>query len=192
MATSYLGRGMKSLRCSRRSCVSCLRDADGCRRRTGSALSNGETRWTTRRRTAAYVYSVGFGTRFLEYLARFRFSGDVDAMPDRRYHRVRRRAASRWSLLRGSRRSCFRRCCSTRSTSRRWWRPGAARITPATGGGAPAGGRLVDFSPRRDDGTDAAMKAARAAAIAGSSGASNLAAAIATGSRRSGRWPIPR
>ena len=55
----------------------------------------------------------------------------------------------------------------------------AARIALAAGGGAPAGERLEDFSPRRDHGTDAAMKAARAASIAGSSDTSNLAAAIA-------------
>ena len=57
----------------------------------------------------------------------------------------------------------------------------AARIALAAGGGAPAGHRLVDFSPRRDHGTDAAMKAARAAAIAGSAGTSNLAAAMRYG-----------
>ena len=39
----------------------------------------------------------------------------------------------------------------------------------------------MDFSPRRDHGTDAAMKAARAAAIAGSAGTSNLAAAMRYG-----------
>jgi nicotinate phosphoribosyltransferase len=40
---------------------------------------------------------------------------------------------------------------------------------------------MVDFSARRDHGTDAAMKAARAAAIAGASGTSNLAAAMRYG-----------
>ena len=44
----------------------------------------------------------------------------------------------------------------------------AARIVLAAGGGeAGAGERVVDFSPRRDHGVDAAMKVARAAAIAG-------------------------
>jgi nicotinate phosphoribosyltransferase len=57
----------------------------------------------------------------------------------------------------------------------------AARIALAAGGGTPKGERLIDFSPRRDHGTDAAMKAARAAAIAGSSGTSNLAAAMRYG-----------
>lgn len=57
----------------------------------------------------------------------------------------------------------------------------AARIALAAGTGNPAGERLVDFSPRRDPGTDAAMKMARAAAIAGSAGTSNLAAAMRYG-----------
>jgi nicotinate phosphoribosyltransferase len=40
---------------------------------------------------------------------------------------------------------------------------------------------VVDVSPRRDHGTDAAMKAARSAAIAGAAGTSNLAAAMRYG-----------
>jgi nicotinate phosphoribosyltransferase len=54
----------------------------------------------------------------------------------------------------------------------------AARIVLAIGGGSPdPDGRLIDFSPRRDHGVDAAMKVARAAAIAGAGGTSNVAAA---------------
>jgi len=30
----------------------------------------------------AYARSLGFGAGFLEYLARFRFSGDIDAIPE--------------------------------------------------------------------------------------------------------------
>jgi nicotinate phosphoribosyltransferase len=59
----------------------------------------------------------------------------------------------------------------------------AARIALAAGRGTPAGERVIDFSPRRDHGTDAAMKAARAAAIAGAAGTSNLAAAMRYGLR---------
>ena len=56
----------------------------------------------------------------------------------------------------------------------------------AAGGGTPgAGGAIVDFSPRRDHGADAAMKAARCAAIAGAAGTSNVAAA-----RRYGLTPV--
>ncbi len=58
----------------------------------------------------------------------------------------------------------------------------AARVTLAAGGGRPgAGGRVIDFSPRRDHGVDAAMKIARAAAIAGCGGTSNMAAAMRYG-----------
>ena len=50
----------------------------------------------------------------------------------------------------------------------------AARVVLAAGG---KGNSVVDFSPRRDHGLDAAMKVARATAVAGFGGTSNLAAA---------------
>ncbi len=54
----------------------------------------------------------------------------------------------------------------------------------AIGGGVPdREGRLIDFSPRRDHGVDASMKAARAAALAGAGGTSNVAAAKRYGLR---------
>ena len=60
----------------------------------------------------------------------------------------------------------------------------AARIVLAAGGGEPgAGERVVDFSPRRDHGADAAMKVARSAAVAGCGGTSNVAAAMRYGLR---------
>ena len=60
----------------------------------------------------------------------------------------------------------------------------AARVVLAAGGGEPgAGERVVDFSPRRDHGIDAAMKVARSAAIAGCGGTSNVAAAMRYGLR---------
>ncbi|HSD76830.1 MAG TPA: hypothetical protein VLA98_05475, partial [Solirubrobacteraceae bacterium] len=60
----------------------------------------------------------------------------------------------------------------------------AARIALAAGGGhAAGGGRIVDVSPRRDHGVDAAMMAARCAAIAGAAGTSNVAAAMRFGLR---------
>ncbi len=46
-----------------------------------------------------------------------------------------------------------------------------------------AGERVVDFSPRRDHGIDAAMKVARSAAVAGCGGTSNVAAAMRYGLR---------
>jgi nicotinate phosphoribosyltransferase len=58
----------------------------------------------------------------------------------------------------------------------------AARVVLAAGGGEPGrGDRILDFSPRRDHGIDAAMKVARAAAIAGAGGTSNVAAAMRYG-----------
>jgi nicotinate phosphoribosyltransferase len=55
-------------------------------------------------------------------------------------------------------------------------------VVLAAGGGEPgAGDRVLDFSARRDHGTDAAMKAARAAAVAGCGGTSNVAAAMRYG-----------
>ena len=60
----------------------------------------------------------------------------------------------------------------------------AARVVLAAGGGEPgAGERVIDFSPRRDHGIDAAMKVARSAAIAGCGGTSNVAAAMRYGLR---------
>ena len=127
----------------------------------------------------AYLASLGFGGAFLEYLARYRFTGDIDAMPEGtivfareplvRVTAPRVEAQLLETLLLNQ--INFQTMVATK----------AARIALAAGSGQPAGERLVDFSPRRDHGTDAAMKAARAAAIAGSSGTSNLAAAMRYG-----------
>jgi nicotinate phosphoribosyltransferase len=54
----------------------------------------------------------------------------------------------------------------------------AARVVLAAGG---EGDSVVDFSPRRDHGLDAAMKVARATAVAGFGGTSNVAAAMRYG-----------
>ena len=127
----------------------------------------------------AYAGSLGFDAGFLEYLARFRFLGDIDAMPEGtivfageplvRVTGGRVEAQLLETLLLNQ--INFQTMVATK----------AARIALAAGGGDPAGVRLIDFSPRRDHGTDAAMKAARAAAIAGSAGTSNLAAAMRYG-----------
>ncbi len=127
----------------------------------------------------AYVRSLGFGGGFLEYLARFRFWGDIDAMPEGtivfageplvRVTGGLVEAQLLETLLLNQ--INFQTMVATK----------AARIALAAGAGAPAGERVVDFSPRRDHGTDAAMKAARAAAIAGCAGTSNLAAAMRYG-----------
>ena len=144
----------------------------------------------------ALVERMRFGPDELEYLrslgfARavprttwptFRFSGDVDAIPEGtvvfeneplvRVTAPRIEAQLLETLLLNQ--INFQTAIATK----------AARIVLAIGGGRPdRDGRLVDFSPRRDHGVDAAMKAARAAALAGAGGTSNVAAAKRYGLR---------
>jgi nicotinate phosphoribosyltransferase len=131
-----------------------------------------------------YLRSLGFGEAFLEFLAAFRFSGDVDAIPEGtvvfqseplvRVTGTRIEAQLLETLLLNQ--VNFQTAVATK----------AARIVLAIGGGSPdRNGRLIDFSPRRDHGVDAAMKVARAAAIAGAGGTSNVAAA-----KRYGLQPV--
>lgn len=133
-------------------------------------------------RELVYLAELGFDTRFLDYLETFRFTGDIDAMaegtiafanePLLRVTAPRIEAQLLETLLLNQ--INFQTMVATK----------AARIVLAIGGGRPgAGERLVDFSPRRDHGTDAAMKAARCAAIAGAGGTSNVAAAMRYGLR---------
>jgi nicotinate phosphoribosyltransferase len=132
-----------------------------------------------------FLRSQGFAEAFVEYLGDFRFSGDVDAMPEGtvafggeplvRVTAPRIEAQLLETLLLNQ--VNFQTAIATK----------AARLVLAAGTGTPrAGGALVDFSPRRDHGTDAAMKAARAAVIAGADGTSNVAAAMRYGLRAVG------
>jgi nicotinate phosphoribosyltransferase len=132
----------------------------------------------------AYLRTLGFGEPFLEYLAGLRISCDVDAIPEGtvvfqneplvRVTGPRIEAQLLETLLLNQ--INFQTALATK----------AARIVLAIGGGSPdRSGALIDFSPRRDHGVDAAMKAARAAAIAGAGGTSNVAAA-----RRYGLTPV--
>ena len=179
MASSYLGRGMNEL-----AVFELFARHLPVRRRWLMAAGLGPALAIVREmefgeEELAYLRSLGFGTAFLEHLARFRFTGDIDAMPEGtiafageplvRVTAPRVEAQLLETLLLNQ--INFQTMVATK----------AARIALAAGGEAPAGERLVDFSPRRDHGTDAAMKAARAAAIAGSSGTSNLAAAMRYG-----------
>jgi nicotinate phosphoribosyltransferase len=124
-----------------------------------------------------YLERLGFAERFLSYLAGFRFTGDVDALPEGtvafaaeplvRVTGPRIEAQLLETLLLNQ--VNFQTAIATK----------AARVVLAAGGGQPGrGGRVVDFSPRRDHGVDAAMKVARCAAIAGAAGTSNVAAAM--------------
>jgi nicotinate phosphoribosyltransferase len=129
-----------------------------------------------------YLRTQGFGEPFLDYLAAFRFTGDVDALPEGtvcfatepllRVTAPRIEAQMLETLLLNQ--INFQTAIATK----------AARIVLAIGGGMPdRTGALVDFSPRRAHGVDAAMKTARAAAIAGAGGTSNVAAAKRYGLR---------
>ena len=126
----------------------------------------------------AYLRTLGFAPAFLEYLSAFRFSGRVDAMPEGtvafagepllRVTAPRIEAQLIETLLLNQ--INFQTAIATK----------AARLVLAAAGAA-----VVDFSPRRDHGVDAAMKAARAAVIAGAAGTSNVAAA-----KRYGLTPV--
>jgi nicotinate phosphoribosyltransferase len=130
----------------------------------------------------AYLESVGFSAALLRYLADFRFSGHIDAIPEGtavfageplvRVTGPRIEAQLLETLLLNQ--VNFQTAIATK----------AARVVLAAGGGEPgAGERVIDFSARRDQGIDAAMKAARSAAIAGVGGTSNVAAAMHYGLR---------
>ena len=123
-----------------------------------------------------------FADDFIDYLAAFRFSGDLEAMPEGtacfanepliRVTAPRIEAQLLETLLLNQ--INFQTMIATK----------AARVVLAAGGGEPgAGERVVDFSPRRDHGADAAMKVARSAAVAGCGGTSNVGAAMRYGLR---------
>jgi nicotinate phosphoribosyltransferase len=127
-----------------------------------------------------YLRERDFPAEFLDYLGDFRFTGDIDAMPEGtvvfanepvvRVTAPRIEAQLLETILLNQ--LNFQIAIATK----------AARIVLAIGGGVPGQGRrLVDFSPRRDHGIDAAMKAARAAAVAGALATSNVAAAMRYG-----------
>jgi nicotinate phosphoribosyltransferase len=120
-----------------------------------------------------YLDGLGCDDEFISYLRDFRFSGDVDAMPEGtiafpnepliRVTAPRIEAQMLETLLLNQ--INFQTMIATK----------AARVVLAANG---EGDSVVDFSPRRDHGVDAAMKAARATAVAGLGGTSNVAAAM--------------
>jgi nicotinate phosphoribosyltransferase len=131
-------------------------------------------------RELEYLSTRGFEPSFLDRLAVFRFSGDVDAMPEGtlafagepllRVTAPRIEAQLIETILLNQ--INFQTMAATK----------AARVVLAAGGGEPGhGDRVVDYSPRRDHGVDAAMKVARSSAVAGCAGTSNVAAAMRYG-----------
>jgi nicotinate phosphoribosyltransferase len=123
-----------------------------------------------------YLSTLDCRDDFLSYLEGFRFSGDIDAMPegtiafaDEPLVRVTApliEAQLLETLLLNQ--INFQTMIATK----------AARVVLSADG---KGGTVVDFSPRRDHGADAAMKVARASAVAGFGGTSNMAAAMRYG-----------
>jgi nicotinate phosphoribosyltransferase len=113
-----------------------------------------------------YLRSLGlFDESFLGALAQLRFSGDVWAIPEGElafpYEPLLRVSAP---LVEAQVVETFLLNCVGYQTL---IATKAARLSTAC-----AGRPFVDFSPRRDHGTDAAMKAARAATIGGAAGTS--------------------
>jgi nicotinate phosphoribosyltransferase len=125
-----------------------------------------------------YLGTLGHHEDFLAYLEGFRFSGDMEAMPegtivfaDEPLVRVTApliEAQLIETLLLNQ--INFQTMIASK----------AARVVLAADGD---GDSVTDFSPRRDHGVDAAMKVARASAVAGVGGTSNLAAAMRYGLR---------
>jgi nicotinate phosphoribosyltransferase len=123
-----------------------------------------------------YLETLGCNDDFLRYLEGFRFSGDIEAMPegtiafpDEPLVRVTAPlidAQLLETLLLNQ--INFQTMIATK----------AARVVLAADG---KGESVIDFSPRRDHGVDAAMKVARASAVAGFGGTSNVAAAMRYG-----------
>jgi nicotinate phosphoribosyltransferase len=130
-----------------------------------------------------YLRSLGlFAEGFLDYLRDFRFSGDVDAIPEGTV------CFANEPLLRVTAPLIEAQLLETLLLNQVNFQTmiatKAARVVLAAGDGEPgAGERVVDFSPRRDHGTDAAMKVARCAAVAGCGGTSNVAGAMRYGLR---------
>jgi nicotinate phosphoribosyltransferase len=123
-----------------------------------------------------YLRSLGFKPDFLAYLEGFRFSGDVEAMPEGTI------AFANEPLVRVTAPLIEAQMIETLLLNQINFQTmiatKAARVVLAAHGN---GDSVVDFSPRRDHGVDAAMKAARASAVAGIGGTSNVAAAMRYG-----------
>jgi nicotinate phosphoribosyltransferase len=123
-----------------------------------------------------YLGTLDCDADFLAYLEGFRFTGDVEAMPEGTI------AFANEPLLRVTAPLIEAQMIETLLLNQINFQTmiatKAARVVLAAGGD---GGSVVDFSPRRDHGVDAAMKAARASAVAGIGGTSNVAAAMRYG-----------
>ena len=128
----------------------------------------------------AYLRGLGiFRPDFLEYLATLRFTGDVWAIPEGAVFFAGEPMLRITAPLIEAQivETFLLNCLNFQSLIA----SKAARVAIACDGR-----RFVDFSPRRDHGADAAMKAARASYIGGASATSNVLAARAYGIAPSG------
>jgi nicotinate phosphoribosyltransferase len=125
-----------------------------------------------------YLRTLGFDGEFLAYLRELRFTGDVEAMPEGTI------AFANEPLVRVTAPLIEAQIIETLLLNQINFQTmiatKAARVVLAAAG---KGESVIDFSPRRDHGVDAAMKAARASAVAGLGGTSNVAAAMRYGLR---------
>ena len=128
-----------------------------------------------------YLRSLGiFSDDFLEYLAQLRFTGEVWAVPEGQVAFAQEPLLTVTApLIEAQLVETFLLNCITFQTM---IASKAARVALACGGRAS----FVDFSPRRDHGADAALKAARAAFVGGASATSNVLAGRLYGIRVSG------
>jgi nicotinate phosphoribosyltransferase len=129
-------------------------------------------------RELEYLRSLDCNEEFLSYLESFRFTGDIEAMPEGTI------AFANEPLVRVTAPLIEAQMVETLLLNQINFQTmiatKAARVVLAANG---EGESVIDFSPRRDHGVDAAMKAARASAIAGVGGTSNVAAAMRYGLR---------
>src|SRR4051812_32623699 len=127
-------------------------------------------------RELEFLRSLKCDDDFLAYLESFRFTGDIDAMPEGTI------AFANEPLVRVTAPLIEAQLIETLLLNQINFQTmiatKAARVVLAAHGD---GDSVIDFSPRRDHGLDAAMKVARASAIAGFGGTSNVAAAMRYG-----------
>jgi nicotinate phosphoribosyltransferase len=123
-----------------------------------------------------YLRTLDCDDDFLGYLEGFRFSGDIEAMPEGTI------AFANEPLLRVTAPLIEAQMIETLLLNQINFQTmiatKAARVVLAANGD---GSSVLDFSPRRDHGVDAARRAARASAVAGVGSTSNVAAAMRYG-----------
>jgi nicotinate phosphoribosyltransferase len=127
-------------------------------------------------RELEFLRSLDCDDDFLRYLEDFRFTGEIDAMPEGTI------AFPNEPLVRVTAPLIEAQLIETLLLNQINFQTmiatKAARVVLAA---HDNGDSVVDFSPRRDHGLDAAMKVARASAVAGFGGTSNVAAAMRYG-----------